>query len=478
MILHGVVFMIFLLIDTAAMVLGLRQPAMYLPLLSLASLALFHFLLMNRKKTFYLSCGILCFSILLYCVRVSWSQGIGYLWGLAALIAGFIYYRMNWRAKLALLEEESARSQAHVSELHRKMEEKKQSLRGINRQLEDITRLFELAKDLNECLSFQGVAKVLRDKIFDETVFSRAVLLIFAAEAATPSVVHRIAIYEEGRIEESPPEGDLSVFEKRLVLEMAKNKKSIRINSIAEVPANWEPQANLKFPLRIFPLSVQGKNIALFLVEGAAGEDDARFEVVVSQLSLQVKKIKLYETVRELSIVDGLTQVFVRRHFIERFEDELRRTLRHEYHLSVLMLDIDHFKTYNDNYGHLVGDMTLRKVAAIIRSAVRRVDIVSRYGGEEFAIVLPETDKKGAAEVAERIRSSVAKTQFKVYDEETKVTVSIGLSTFPEDLPEDLRRNFRSDTLLELLKKADFALYQAKEEGRNRVMPYDPEKSS
>jgi len=137
------------------------------------------------------------------------------------------------------------------------------------------------------------------------------------------------------------------------------------------------------------------------------------------------------------------------------------------------MLDIDHFKVYNDTFGHLVGDVTLREVAKIIKESVRRVDLIARYGGEEFAIILPETTKQGGLEAAERIREAAACKRFKVYDEETRVTVSIGVASFPADMGHTLTEYY-PDIPLELLQHADQALYQAKKEGRNRVIGYQP----
>ena len=123
------------------------------------------------------------------------------------------------------------------------------------------------------------------------------------------------------------------------------------------------------------------------------------------------------------------------------------------------MLDIDHFKEYNDKYGHLVGDAILKEVAGTIKESIRQVDSVGRYGGEEFLIILTETDKNGARFAAERIRQAVESKRIKVYDEDLKATVSIGIATFPEDAEETQA----------LIEKADKSLYRAKQTGRNRI---------
>lgn len=161
------------------------------------------------------------------------------------------------------------------------------------------------------------------------------------------------------------------------------------------------------------------------------------------------------------AITDGLTGLFNHRHFYSRLEFEINRATRANSPVSVLILDVDNFKQYNDRYGHPRGDDVLRRCAAAIRDSVRGVDIAARYGGEEFAVILTETDKKGAMVVAENIRRAIEEQRFR--DEEGdathNVTVSIGVSSYPADTME----------IKDLVKLADDALYMAKREGKNRV---------
>ena len=391
---------------------------------------------------------------------------------LGLMCAAGLVYRSEWKKLLAASLEAKGKSAEEHHVLEQKYKDRESNVRDMTRQVNEISTLYELAKEFNDCLSYESLIEALRKKIFVGLSFKKAELLVFAAEGDLPSVVRKFTLHEGGTAEEDEAKADLTPFEKKIILSAYEKKEILSAATAAQAEPAWGTEAGVIFPLLIFPLMVQGRVIAVFVLQGALEEDRPKFEVIASELSLHVKKIKLYETVRELSIVDGLTQVFVRRHFIERFEEELRRSMRHGFHLVVLMLDIDHFKSYNDNHGHLVGDATLREVAQVILSNVRRVDIVSRYGGEEFAIVLPESDKKAGMEVAERIRSAVAKKRFKAYDEETKVTVSIGVASFPLDIEAGDVDNYKSDIILELLRKADQALYQAKEEGRNRVVTF------
>ncbi|MGZ5581413.1 MAG: sensor domain-containing diguanylate cyclase, partial [Methylobacter sp.] len=157
---------------------------------------------------------------------------------------------------------------------------------------------------------------------------------------------------------------------------------------------------------------------------------------------------------------DYLTEVSNRRYFMEQAELELSRSIRYSNSLSVLMMDIDFFKQFNDSYGHKIGDAVLKKLAEISRETLREVDIIGRIGGEEFAVLLPETGAVEAAEAAERLRQSLANAQVPLENNSfLQFTVSIGVSSL----------NAKDNTIGVLLNLADNALYEAKETGRNKV---------
>ena len=170
------------------------------------------------------------------------------------------------------------------------------------------------------------------------------------------------------------------------------------------------------------------------------------------------------ERLEKLALTDGLTQIHNRRHFQIRLSEEFRRAQRYDNPMALILADIDHFKAVNDTSGHVVGDQVLRKVASTFQACIRDTDTVARWGGEEFAVVLPQTHLAGALTVAERIRRDVSTLRLGPAQSVT-VTTSLGVSSYPAA---------HVHTMDELVRAADEALYRAKRDGRNRVCLTDP----
>lgn len=215
------------------------------------------------------------------------------------------------------------------------------------------------------------------------------------------------------------------------------------------------------------PLSAQSGSIGLLHVSAPSGEvdhGDAIDELLgqlAEQLGLAIANLQLRETLRTQSLRDPLTGLFNRRYLEESLAHELQRCERRGLPLSVLMLDVDHFKRFNDTQGHAAGDALLSQVGRQIEAAVRAEDIACRYGGEEFTVVMPEMDAHGACARAERIRRLVETTTVQHLGQQLgPVTISVGIATFPGD-------GHAPDRLLQM---ADATLYRAKAEGRNRVL--------
>ncbi len=183
-----------------------------------------------------------------------------------------------------------------------------------------------------------------------------------------------------------------------------------------------------------------------------------------AQAAIAIQNAQLYEKIHSLAITDPLTEVYNRRHFFEQASIEIERARRYHKNLAILILDIDHFKRVNDELGHLAGDEVLRQLVARCESLLRDSDLFSRYGGEEFIILLPETNLERAITVGERLRCAVCESPFVFEDHLITLTISGGLATFEESIPD----------ISSLLKKADEAMYAAKNAGRNRVEIFRP----
>jgi two-component system cell cycle response regulator len=167
----------------------------------------------------------------------------------------------------------------------------------------------------------------------------------------------------------------------------------------------------------------------------------------------------------EMSTMDELTGLYNRRYFTEALEREIARAKRYGTSLVMCMMDLDYFKRVNDAYGHTAGDMVLAEIGKILKDYIRKSDLACRYGGEEFAVILPDTDVKKAKAVCERFRKIVAGHPFKHNLSQFNITISMGITSY---------NSFMDQSPIEILELADKALYQAKEAGRNQLVEYTP----
>jgi len=185
--------------------------------------------------------------------------------------------------------------------------------------------------------------------------------------------------------------------------------------------------------------------------------------IVKARVNTHIRIVDQMRMIESIGLIDPLTKIANRRGFENRLDLEWNRAIREQTPISLLMMDIDKFKNYNDMYGHQQGDVALETLADVAsKTLMRAVDFVARWGGEEFVILLPGTDTKGATEVAERVRENTEATVLTTYDGvDTRVTVSIGINTVVPRI---------NDSTKDFMEKADQALYKAKESGRNRYV--------
>lgn len=220
----------------------------------------------------------------------------------------------------------------------------------------------------------------------------------------------------------------------------------------------------------LYPIRAKGELLAIAQwirpAEFPFTQDDIlKIESLLPSYAVALENIHIRETMHLLASTDGLTGLWNHRRIQEILRDELRRSARYHHPLSVLMFDVDSFKSFNDTYGHPQGDRLLKRVAEVLEESVRNVDFVGRYGGEEFVIVLPETAKEDACMLAERIRHSIEfNAVVEIGEMPVSRTVSVGVASYPED----------GLSVQDIVQIADEALYTAKRSGKNRVIWSEP----
>jgi diguanylate cyclase (GGDEF)-like protein/PAS domain S-box-containing protein len=219
------------------------------------------------------------------------------------------------------------------------------------------------------------------------------------------------------------------------------------------------------------PLKLRGRVLGVLSVQSkkidAYDSNQIRMiETFSTQTSAAIENAQLFNKMERLAITDGLTGLYNHRYFSELAEKELARAVRYQKPLSLIMIDLDYFKHVNDQFGHLKGDQILQQISRNCTKILRKIDIISRYGGEEFCILLPETKIKEAVAAAERLREAIASSQLVFEEGIVKVTGSLGVSSLGMCEPE----------IKKLIDCADKALYDAKKAGRNQVKVYKPEK--
>jgi diguanylate cyclase (GGDEF)-like protein len=234
---------------------------------------------------------------------------------------------------------------------------------------------------------------------------------------------------------------------------------------IEVAPAEWNYKTSSFIS---YPIIIDDRRLGVLnFTDKAGGNEFGRsdlelLQAIAPQIAVAIDRTAMKDKAGEyeqLSVTDPLTGLLNRRYLEERIAEEIVRSKRHRFALSLMMLDVDHFKSYNDTFGHPAGDSALRAVAEILKETLRGADVAARYGGEEFAILLPQTSSEEAAQIGERLRKKIERTEFP----QRKVTVSIGIASCSAEV----------ETPRDLISAADVALYAAKTHGRNNVQIFN-----
>jgi diguanylate cyclase (GGDEF)-like protein len=331
--------------------------------------------------------------------------------------------------------------------------------KGYLRTIRELNILNELSAHLHTTMDREAVLESIVDRVKDLLRAEKSAIIIIDKHERITDFYSSLG-----------PTGDCKTEVRGIIKKVFKELTPLRTENIKEVPdfhgfPDKHPDIS---SLLIVPIMLRRKAIGVLAVSDKKGscsfssEDEDLLLTLAFHSAFAIEKVNLHEGIVKMASTDGLTELNNHRAFQERLNEEIERAKRFGNKISLLMMDIDHFKEFNDTYGHVCGDEALKRIACTLTENIRTVDFAARYGGEEFAIILPEIPLEGAMVVAERIREAVEKQTLRLNGKEAKITLSIGVASFPDHALN--RKDF--------IERSDKALYLAKGSGRNKVCAY------
>jgi len=339
-----------------------------------------------------------------------------------------------------------------------------QLIDSLQKRIVDYSQLKDLTEKLCMVFSVQEVSQTLSAEVNRFLGQKDITVILYLFHSKTGDL--GISSSQKGQMEVNLKAKRGDAFDRWVIRTMkplliTDTKKDFRF----DVEKIDDEDARLIRSLISVPMVIADRAIGILRVDSQRDNfftnDDFRFLRTIGDVgAIAMENAQLYERIEDLAIHDGLTGLFLRRHLLECLSHEISRALRRKAELSFLMIDLDNFKQYNDNFGHTAGDILLRTVGMMLSDMFRMPgNLVCRYGGEEFSVLLPDCPKEKAVKLAEELRKRVEMQTIILRREKTSTTVSIGVATFPRD----------AQLKDELIQAADNALYKAKEKGRNRV---------
>jgi diguanylate cyclase (GGDEF)-like protein len=374
--------------------------------------------------------------------------------GLIIMLAGaaavpYYYERLSRSSKVGF-KKKNLKLKHEVAALENDIFNAEKGRKALEQEIEKINQLYVLGRELVEHVEIEDVIEHLQRILLNRPGVAN--VAVFAWGANSWKIVSC-----------SDPE-----IRDRLHMFIG-HQKELKKEKIIRLFHAWEyiPDKTIVF----WPVRLENDNMAGVVIV-ADNEQAPRYlaegNIFIPQIEMGLERTRLFTEVRERSRVDGLTGLYLRRYFIERLQTEIQRAKRYAGFFSVLILDLDLFKKVNDTYGHLVGDKVLCGVSRIFVDCVKPGDMIGRYGGEEFIILMPMRSKEEVMSIAKEINKIVAKKEFSAENVKFHVTISIGVSHYPGD----------GTSTDELIAKADQALYSVKSGGRNGVNEYGSLKTS
>ena len=356
-------------------------------------------------------------------------------------------------------------SSDEIGELTQIFDEMRINIKNTKADLDDkimqLSTLYDVGKAVTSELNFVKLQNMILDIVARVLKAEKGSLMLIDDAEKTMTIGVAIGLSDEITRDTRLEVGD------SVAGWAVKNRKFLFVKNVEEDKEflNIKKQNIKAGTLMCAPLISKDKIMgALNVSKSTPGSfSDNDFELFVNlanQVAIAIDNARLYR----YAVTDEMTKLYNHRYFQQRLDEELLRADRYEDHISLLILDVDHFKHFNDTYGHPEGDRVLKTVARLIEKSIREIDIAARYGGEEFVVICPEKSGTGALVPAERIRKAIEGFDFRIDGVHVPITVSVGAACYPDN----------ATTKAELIKKSDTALYYSKENGRNRSTLYNP----
>ncbi|MDP8299970.1 MAG: sensor domain-containing diguanylate cyclase [Candidatus Tantalella remota] len=377
---------------------------------------------------------------------------------LSSFIGYNVYRKINLSDQKYTVSMEKIQEDTNLIGNHRKNRDAE--VVAMGEKVNSLLKLKNSADKLSLSLSEDDIMKIVSEEIFNIFAGDTRVLLFMTKEDRSElNLSHTV----KSRARKAFEKKKGSIYD-RWVL---KNMKSLLVKDIGKdfrFSIENEDSDDDAVSLMIKPLISESNLLGIIRVDSPRGSEFAQHELrildIIGELaSVAIENSRLYRQTEELSIKDSLTGLYVHRYFMERLEEEVKRGLRSDTSFALLMFDIDDFKEFNDEHGHLSGDAVLKNIGRILWSRTSAGDMVVRYGGEEFTFLALGYDKEKAIKLAEDIREEIGKAAVTLRRKKYFVTVSVGVAMFPADA------KLRED----LIWEADRCLYKAKSEGKNRI---------
>jgi diguanylate cyclase (GGDEF)-like protein len=391
------------------------------------------------------------------------------LTGLLLSVAAFITGRWLGASKASAAAQASKKSETSEAEEVRELRKTTWILQNENKNLSTfLTLLPDLARELNNTHDRRRIAPLLKRMI--EQIFDPEQILIFYTTHRNDGLV----LVDEKGLSQAFDRNTMIPFGEGRIGWVASHQISMDDGDFgqraAQMKADFHPASHPHFKVELAaPMGHQERTLGVITVGGMLRHpknEKTMLKMVADLGSIALNNAFLFHQADQLINSDGLTGICNKRFFLQRIAEEIMRSESRHEEFSLFIFDIDHFKHYNDNNGHLAGDEALKTTGRILRESIREDDVPARYGGEEFVVLLPSTPKVGALTVAEKIRAAIQDHEYPKEKNQPggDLTISGGVAAYPYD----------GKTSAEIISAADDALYKAKRGGRNRVLAFQP----